>query len=283
MVAPMSDSPSDALRRMQEVNTGQARYYDAADGARPSGVNGLATNLWRRLRGRALGAISPERQDLVLERHRQWMGDLAGRKVLELGCGRGTRLSRWMAATAGEYHALDLSAQSIATLRKRLRGQLGRKGRSRLVAGDFLDEAWHEGGFDLIYAKSVLHHFEFLDPVLDRLESKLAPGGQVVTLDPVATWAPMLLVRGIYRPFQTDRDWEFPFDSQALARIESRFRTRDRLGVYGAAKWAMPVALLSPALGRRLGDRWFDADMGRDWPAPALRRCLQVSYWLEKR
>lgn len=279
----MSDFPTDPLRRMRQVNTGQARYYDQADGAHPSGANGLATNVWRRLRGRALGAIGPAQQDRILDRHRQWMGDLAGRKVLELGCGRGTRLSRWLAETAGEYHALDLSAQSIATLKRRLRKQLGRAGRARLVAGDFLDDGWQQGGFDLIYAKSVLHHFEFLDPVLERIEAKLAPGGQLVTLDPVATWAPMRLVRGLYRPFQTDRDWEFPFDHQALAQIESRFRTRDSLGIFGAAKWAMPLALLSPALGRRLGDRWFAADMERDWPPPALRRCLQVSYWLEKR
>lgn len=45
----------------------------------------------------------------------------------------------------------------------------------------------------------------------------------------------------------------------------------------------MAVALVSPALGRRLGDRWFAEEMRRSATPAQVRRGLQVSYLLARR
>lgn len=134
-----------------------------------------------------------------------------------------------------------------------------------------------------MYAHSVLHHFEHLGVALDRLVSILTSSGRVISYDPLQTWAPARLIRSIYRPFQTDRAWEFPFDFEALREIEGRFMVLDRVGLLDRSKWAMMLAALAPNAGRRLGDRWFKSDIR---PRPSLyelRSCLHVTYHLQRR
>ena len=43
------------VREMLRINESQRKYYEQADGAEESEINGFATNLWRRWRGRAHG------------------------------------------------------------------------------------------------------------------------------------------------------------------------------------------------------------------------------------
>lgn len=265
--------------RLLAVNERQRDYYDQTDGGTRSEVNSRSTNLWRALRHRAMQAVSEDRRLALYDTHRDWMGDLAGAKVLELGCGRGSWLSLHLAERAKAYHAIDLSAAQVADLRTRLAGV----GRTTFHVGDFLGDGFTERGFDLIYAQSVLHHFDPLDVVIARLNETLAPGGRVITLDPLQTWLPMRLLRAAYRPFQTDAAWEHPFTAASLRQLEAAFAVEARVGLFDLAKWALALGVVLPRAGRRLGDAWFDADLARPATDRSIRRSLQISLLLRRR
>jgi SAM-dependent methyltransferase len=268
------------LSEMLRVNIAQKRYYEVASGTQPHAANSITTNLWRRLRGRALGVFKgTTRAQSITDLHRRWIGDVSGLRVLELGVGAGSGLSRELATTAREYVAIDLSGNRIERLRARLPDRPG----IRLYAADFLSTDFVEDGFDVIYALAVCHHFKHLDAFLDVVEAKLAQGGRLVTYDPAKVWWGMRLIRLVFRPFQTDAAWEHPFDNRSLQTLANRFELLDCQGVLGKSKWACVVGLLWPAAGRRYAQKWHDDDLQAKRSPDALRACLQVSYHLKKR
>jgi SAM-dependent methyltransferase len=271
------------IEDMLAVNTAQKKYYEVASGGAVSGANTAATNLWRRLRQRALDSVEASRSAKALvPLHRKWIGAAARGKVLELGVGTGSSLSAELARSAGAYVALDLSAPRVSRLRRKLRKAGITRG--KFVAADFLSAAdFPDGEFDVIYALSVFHHFEHLATFLGVVEEKLAPGGIVVTYDPVQIWWPIRALRALYRPFQTDSQWEYPFDARALEMIEARFEVVACQGVLAKAKWAAIIAVVAPGLGARLARKWHADDMAACTTPASLRRSLHASYCLRKR
>src|SRR5690606_21494358 len=112
---------------------------------------------------------------------------------------------------------------------------------------DFLSDEFTEGDFDLVYARAVFHHFKHFHAFLEKLRSCMAPGGRVISLDdPLETWLPMKVLRKIYRPFQTDADWEYPFTRQSLQTIQRYFEIEKVQGTYGLSKWAIPLGFVAP-------------------------------------
>jgi SAM-dependent methyltransferase len=270
---------SDPRQVMLETNARQKAYYERASGAAPAPVNGLATNLWRRMRRRALDAADPAQRGRIYQIHRRWLGDLSGKGVLELGCGSGSALSEFMAKNSREYHAIDLSKTRVDALAKRLEGLPS----VVLHVGDYLADDFAEGGFDVIYAHSVAHHFRFFTTFCEVTSAKLGPGGTLVTYDPLQTWAPVRALRAVYRRFQTDAEWEWPFDDETIRELGRHFDVVERFGVYGKVKWAMALGVVNPHLGRRLARRWSEQDMSGRIGDAELRRCLHVSFLLKKK
>jgi 2-polyprenyl-3-methyl-5-hydroxy-6-metoxy-1,4-benzoquinol methylase len=268
---------------MLAVNAAQKQYYDVASGSSESLANSPVTNAWRRLRTRALASVKAAGSaKTLMPLHRQWIGDVAGKKVLELGVGGGSPLSDMLARDAADYVALDLSMRRLKHLRQRLKQAGVTTG--RFVAADFLSPtAFPDDGFEVIYALSVFHHFAHLDAFLAVVEAKLAPSGIVVTYDPVQIWWPVRLLRMLYRPFQTDAEWEYPFDEAALRTIEARFEVVACQGLLAKAKWAAVISVVAPKLGARLAERWHADDLARCTTPASLRRSLHASYCLRKR
>ena len=116
-----------------------------------------------------------------------------GRRVLVVGAGTLEALVVGLAnPRAEEVVALDLSARSLARLKRRVAlararqwilglGFLQRVPRLRYVVADVA--SWEGGAFDLIIASNVLHHHPEPARILRRLASWLRPGGlmRVVT------------------------------------------------------------------------------------------------------
>ena len=76
--------PKDTeVGRMLQVNLEQREYYETVSATRGN----LATRLWRRARN----SMQMARKELgisefINEKHRDWLGDLEGKRVLDLGC-----------------------------------------------------------------------------------------------------------------------------------------------------------------------------------------------------
>ena len=223
----MSQTTQEQIGEMLQVNKDQKHYYEVATGANTSEENSTATNLWRKLRRSAFDTLdSVDVQSDLKSRIREWVGDVSDMKVLDLGMGEGNPLSFDFAKEARDYVAIDLSETRVQSFEGKLRAAGIESG--RVIAADFLAPSFEEDmSFDLIYAMSVMHHFQHLDAFLDVMHKRLAPGGLVVTLDPIETWLPIRILRAAYRPFQTDKAWEFPFKRKHDPNAQQVFRDRE--------------------------------------------------------
>jgi SAM-dependent methyltransferase len=257
----------DPLAEMLAVNTRQQDYYESRHEAKERGLGAkeraanTATRGWTALRRRIQKLRSTAGvSEYLLDLHREWLGDLTGKRVLDLGCFDGNALSLWIAERAGEYVGLDLSEHAIAALNEKLAAAGFENARG--VARDFLANGWPDGYFDAIYAYSVLHHFRDIDVALAEVRRLLKPGGVVVTMDPMKLEPFNRLARAVYRPLQTDRDWEWPFDRKMLDAFIRHLDLVELRGIQGLVKLAYPLLLVPglDRLGQRLGRRLIDLD-----------------------
>ena len=120
------------------------------------------------------------------------LGPLAGRRVLDLGCGKG-RFAAHLKGSGAEVIGLDLSAAMLASATGLARVRASAK---RLP---FADDA-----FDAVVAIEVLEHVGAVGPVLDEARRVLKPGGRLAIVDKNAgaldarrPWLPGLVVKWI--------------------------------------------------------------------------------------
>jgi ubiquinone/menaquinone biosynthesis C-methylase UbiE len=111
-----------------------------------------------------------------------FLGDLQGKRVLDMGCGLG-HTSVLLAKSGAHVTAFDISRMSIVATRKRGAINGVREGLELLVAAGealpFPDES-----FDVVFGKGVLHH---LEPALGapELYRVLKPGGKAAFSEPM--------------------------------------------------------------------------------------------------
>jgi 2-polyprenyl-6-hydroxyphenyl methylase/3-demethylubiquinone-9 3-methyltransferase len=122
------------------------------------------------------------------------MGHLRGRRVLDLGCGKG-RFARILAARGARVIGLDVSAAMLAAA--------GGAGLDR-VQGSARRLPFPAATFDAAIAVEVFEHLESqaIDDSCDELRRVLRPGGQFVLVDKNAyamnarrPWLPALAVK----------------------------------------------------------------------------------------
>ncbi|GIU78050.1 MAG: methyltransferase [Bryobacteraceae bacterium] len=211
-------------------------------------------------------------RDEAVELQREWLGDLRGKRVLEIGCGAGNILTMEIARAAGEYVGVDLLEDRVRKLQERL--QAAGLEQARAQAGDVLAMDGSMGRFDVIYAGSVLHAFGDIDRAAGALQGLLKPGGVLVAWEPMNTGWAVRLARGLYRPFQPNRKWHHPLTVSDVGKWGEHFRLEGARGLLGWSKWGYPVYLLPG--GRRagvwLGRRLRGLDAGRR----SLKGCHQV-------
>jgi ubiquinone/menaquinone biosynthesis C-methylase UbiE len=100
---------------------------------------------------------------------------LAGRRVLEIGCGTGANTG-WLAERSASVVALDFSAEMLRRAEARVRSDT-----VRFVEHD-LRSAWPlpDGSVEVVIAMLVLEHIESLLPVFAESARVLASGGEVL-------------------------------------------------------------------------------------------------------
>ncbi|MDR5589718.1 class I SAM-dependent methyltransferase [Christiangramia sp. SM2212] len=263
--------------KRKEINEKQREFYNTKN-------KNLPTRIWSYFRNGSLNRIKKEtgvEQD-IYNLHKDWFGDLRIKKVLDLGCYAGNSLSIYLAENSGEYIGIDLSDKGIERLQKRIE----KFSTARAVAVDFLSDDFQDRDFDLIYAYGVLHHFQDLDELITKLDEKLSDGGIIVSHDPLKTSWPIKIIRGIYRPFQSDKAWEWPFSKKSFYKLKQAFNILDKRAVLGKAKWSAIFGLLPISSERKLtkAKAWHEYD----WKRSAISdnyifNCMHVSLLMQKR
>jgi SAM-dependent methyltransferase len=130
-----------------------------------------------RIRAAFEALTAPENRFIV-----DLMGDLKGKRVLDLGSGLG-EAAVYFAMRGAQVTALDVSPEMCA-----LCAETGRRHGVTIetVAGPVHDLEGRDGLFDVVYAGNLLHHLHELDGALAALKRALRPGGRCFFWDPLA-------------------------------------------------------------------------------------------------
>lgn len=114
------------------------------------------------------------------------LGDVAGRRVLDAGCGAGP-LTAWMVDHGAVVTAMDVSAAMVRLARDRVGD------RATFVVADLHQPLSFaaDASFDLVVASLVLHYVRDWERVLREFRRVLSPAGSVVfsTHHPSMDWA----------------------------------------------------------------------------------------------
>jgi 2-polyprenyl-3-methyl-5-hydroxy-6-metoxy-1,4-benzoquinol methylase len=260
------------------INKNQAEFYNTKK-------KNLATRIWSSVRGGALTKIRKEIgvQDQTYGLHKIWLGDLKNKKVLDLGCFSGNNLSVYIAENAKEYIGIDLSDTAIAKLNDKLKHLPNATAKSV----DFLSDAdFPDKNFDVVYAYGVLHHFQNVDMIINRLNEKLASNGCIIAYDPLQTSLPIKIIRTLYRPFQSDKDWEWPFSIKTFYKFNQAFNIIERHGILGKSKWFFLFNFLPISNDKKvkIAKKWHH----QDWETSSkndskLFSCMHLTMYMQKR
>lgn len=163
------------------------------------------------VRGCFEGSTSPENRFIIKN-----MGGLAGKRVLELGCGAG-EASVYFAIKGAECIATDFSPGMVRTAIA-LAEEYGVSIEGRTMNAMELD--FPDGSFDFVYAANLLHH---VDPeaTLREMHRVLRAGGKACFWDPLKH-NPVI---NVYRRIASDvrSDDESPLDINILRQLRSLF------------------------------------------------------------
>ncbi|KGO89419.1 class I SAM-dependent methyltransferase [Flavobacterium suncheonense] len=261
-----------------ELNKKQKEFYNTKK-------RNFVTEMWSKIRGGLLGKIrkSIGIQQEAYKLHQSWFGDLSQKRVLDLGCYSGNNLSLYLAQNSKEYIGLDLSDVAIEKLNQKLKDIPT----ANAIAADFLSDAdFPDKDFDLIYAYGVLHHFQDVDMLINRLNQKLAPNGEIISYDPLETSLPIKIVRAAYRPFQSDKDWEWPFTKKTYYKFDKAFDITERRGVLGKSKWFFLLNFVPMNEEKRqaIGRRWHKEDWETSQTCDSsMFSCMHLTMKMQKR
>lgn len=265
------------LNKMLEINKTQKQYYEFDVDANFNHGGNASTSLWNNLREYQYKMTDDINMNILLfEKQKQWLGNLTNKKVLDLGCHTGNELSEYLALNSADYYACDLSEAALSVLEKNFK-EKGIKNLT-ILAKDVLSESFNEQKFDVIYAKAVFHHFEFFEDFLIRVKSLLKPNGFIISSDPIDFFLPLKIVRKIYRPFQFDKHWEFPFNQKSIDLIAKYFNIEETAGMMGKAKYAFPLYMLNQKLAITKSKEWVDFDLNKiKYNSKEMKSCMRVS------
>lgn len=115
------------------------------------------------------------------------MGDIKGKRILDVGCGPGDT-SLILAAHGADVLAVDLSSKAIEAARRRAaKHQFPGKVRFECAPLETFIEGTHDQ-FDIVCGHSILHHLlPVLGDFLEQCKRLSHPGTQYVFIEPVAT------------------------------------------------------------------------------------------------
>jgi len=155
------------------------------------------------------------------------LGDIRGKRVLDVGCGLGENsllFAHWGAKVTG----IDISSGSVEIANQRAT-ELGLNSQVEFIAQPFEDAVADAGKYDIVWSAAFLHHvIDRLPDVVEKLASTLAPGGFVLFSEPVRFAPALQKIRAMIPPFPEGTDDERPLEPAEIAIINQRFVINQR-------------------------------------------------------
>jgi SAM-dependent methyltransferase len=110
------------------------------------------------------------------------LGNVAGRRVLDLGCGSGSN-SVLLALRGAQVTGVDISTSLLSLAERRLDVN-GLAGQARFTVGSAHDLPLPSASFDVVFGMAILHHLD-LKLVASETRRVLKPGGRAIFQEPV--------------------------------------------------------------------------------------------------
>jgi SAM-dependent methyltransferase len=145
------------------------------------------------------------------------MGDLRGRRVLDVGSGLG-EAAVYFALHGARVTATDISPQMCRLARESARGH-GLEIDTVVTPVERLEVP--PDGFDFVYGANLLHHVTDIDATLAAVRRALRPGGRCFFWDPLAYNPVIKLYRRMATEVRTED--EHPLRFGVLARFRRHF------------------------------------------------------------
>lgn len=170
--------------------------------------------------------------------------DWRGKRLLDLGCGRGRYWPHWQ-AWGVDVTGIDISRKSLAPGNQR----------AFRVIGSLARLPWADASFDVVCLLETLQHLP--EPAVAVCEAArvLVPGGTIVivdrnpfALDPVRPWLPSLMVKWVD---QRRGLWMYPPDAPVRERWHTPSFWRKTAGDHFDG-WSVTYVESSEELGRRI-------------------------------
>ena len=161
-------------------------------------------------------------------------GSLAGKRVLEVGCGRGLGMEILLALGAAQITGFDLDPKMVALAHKRL-AKYGE--RARVFVGDAEAIELPNESFDVVVEYGILHHVPNWQKALSEIARVLKPGGMFYFEDIlkgfVSAWPIRVLFEHPQESQFTGREFRSGLEAAGL-QVE-KWRQLGEWGVMGQA------------------------------------------------
>ena len=119
----------------------------------------------------------------LLDGAKKILKKVAGKKILEIGCGNG-ELSVWLAKNDADVYGVDISDESIKIAEKRS-DENNTNDRTHFYACPAEHVPFEKDFFDVVFINVSLHHLE-IDIALKEFKRVLKSGGIIVAIEPLA-------------------------------------------------------------------------------------------------
>ena len=154
----------------------------------------------------------------------QLLAPLAGKRVLDVGCGTGQWSAR-LARHGAEVWALDISPESCAAAR-RCAELNGVADRVHVVVGSAHALPFDDGTFDAVHGQNIVHHLD-AGPFGEEVARVLRPGGLAVFSENSSNNRLLMLARdhvcGRFGIPKWSTDDEYPLSRERLAEFGRAF------------------------------------------------------------
>jgi ubiquinone/menaquinone biosynthesis C-methylase UbiE len=150
----------------------------------------------------------------------EFLGGLSGRRVLEVGCGRGATLLE-LARRGATVVGLDYSEEAIAVCRTLAR-KTGTRDRAEFVKADAQKLPFESESFDFVFSVGLIEHFEDPTDILNEQRRVLRTGGYCLVQTPQKYSAYTVLKKVLIRlgkwPYG---GWETEFSDREISTLVS--------------------------------------------------------------
>ncbi|HET9830486.1 MAG TPA: class I SAM-dependent methyltransferase [Vicinamibacterales bacterium] len=184
------------------------------------------------------------------------LGDVAGKTVLDLGCGSGEN-SLLLARRGADVIGIDISTALLSLAAKRL-ALNALDGRARFLYGSAHDLPLADASVDMVLGIAILHHVD-LAKAAAEVRRVLKPGGRAIFQEPVRDSATVRAVRKMI-PYRAPdvSPFERPLTTKELESFARGF------SIHAWRAFSLPFVNVT-------------------WVVPALRPYLHQAYRIDKR